>query len=38
MRAYRSKPAPDASTIEAALDAMDADGLRIAGVTENKPY
>jgi hypothetical protein len=25
---YRSKPTPDASTTEAALDAMDADGLR----------
>lgn len=28
MRGSRSKPAPDASSTEAALDAMDADGLR----------
>ena len=28
MRSYRSKPAPDASLTEAALDAMDADELR----------
>ena len=35
MGRYRSKPTPDASTTEAALDAMDAHGLRIAGVTEN---
>ncbi len=28
MRGYRSKPMPDASTTEAALETMDADGLR----------
>jgi hypothetical protein len=28
MRGYRSKPAPDASVTEAALDAMNADELR----------
>ena len=28
MRGHRSKPAPDATITEAALDAMDADGLR----------
>ena len=28
MRGYRSRPAPDASTTEAALDAINADGLR----------
>lgn len=37
MGRYRSKPTPDASSTEAALDAMDADGLR-ALVREMIPW
>ena len=37
MRGYRSKPTPDASTTEAALDVMDADGLR-ALILEMVPW
>ena len=37
MGRYRSKPTPDASTTEAALDAMDAEGLR-ALIREMLPW
>jgi len=37
MRGYRSKPAPEASITQAALDAMDADGLR-ALIREMLPW